>query len=51
MFVLFLNCDDRVLHVSRGFDRWCESPQNWWRNFILFCFICNFTNIFLLNLI
>jgi len=25
VFVLFLNCDDRVLHVSRGFDRWCES--------------------------
>jgi len=39
VFVLFLNCDardDRVLHVSRRFDRCCESQVNCWRNFILF---------------
>jgi len=38
-----------ILHMSREFDRWCESPMNWWRNFILF--YCNFRKIFLLNLI
>jgi len=37
VFALFLKLrHDRVLHVSRGFDRWCESPANWWRSFILF---------------
>ena len=40
-----------ILHVSRGFYIWCESQVNCWRNFILFYFICNFTKIFLLNLI
>jgi len=47
LFVLFLKLRwSCILHGSREFDRWCESSELWWRSFILFYFICNFTKIF-----